>query len=155
MPFERNRLPDPAAYFEGEGFTLKGPGRWKTTRCEFHGGSDSMRVNTGTGAWVCMSCGEKGGDVLAFHMQRHGLEFIAAAKALGAWVERPGSDGTTRLRPLPFSARDGLEVIRFEALLVAVAACNLARGIELASADRERLVQAASRIEHIAQEVAR
>lgn len=155
MPFDRDRLPEPAGYFEAEGFTLKGPGKWKTTRCDFHGGSDSLRVNTDTGAWVCMSCGAKAGDVLGFHMQRHGLEFIDAAKALGAWVDRPGHDGTTKARPLPFTARNGLEVVRFEALLVAVAACNLARGVELASADRERLVQAASRIEFIAQELAK
>ena len=32
-----------------------------------------------------MTCGAKGGDVLAFHMQRHGLRFIEAARALGAW----------------------------------------------------------------------
>lgn len=150
MAFDRSRLPEPLAYFEGEGLTLKGPGRWKTAACTFHGGRDSMRVNIGGGAWVCMSCGEKGGDVLAFHMRRHGLEFVDACRAIGAWVE----DGkTSTARPLPFSARAALEVIRFEALLCAVAACNLARGIPLASADRERLVQAAGRIEFIASEI--
>jgi hypothetical protein len=34
-----------------------------------------------------MVCGAHGGDVLAFHMQRHGLRFIEAAQALGAWEE--------------------------------------------------------------------
>jgi hypothetical protein len=29
--------------------------------------------------------GAKGGDILAFHMKRHGLAFHDAAKALGAW----------------------------------------------------------------------
>ena len=38
-----------------------------------------------TGAFRCMVCGAKGGDVLAFYMLRHGLRFIDAAKALGAW----------------------------------------------------------------------
>jgi hypothetical protein len=67
MPFDRTLLPDPVTYFENQGLTLKGPrsAKWKTTTCNFHGGSDSMRVNVATGAWVCMSCGEKGGDVLA------------------------------------------------------------------------------------------
>lgn len=150
MPFDRSRLPEPLAYFEGEGLTPKGPGKWKTAACHFHDGSDSMRIHAGSGAWVCMSCGAKGGDVLSHHMQRHGLEFVDACKGLGAWVD----DGKPSLhKPLPFSARSGLEVLQFEALLVAVAACNLAKGIELASADRERLVQAAGRIEFIAGEI--
>ena len=43
-----------------------------------------MRVNTQSGGWCCMSCGESGGDVLAYHMKFHSLEFIDAAKQLGA-----------------------------------------------------------------------
>lgn len=150
MTFHRDRLPEPAPFFEGEGLVLKGPGKWRTTSCTFHGGSDSMRVNVESGAWVCMNCGAKGGDVLAYHMESHGVEFIDACKALGAWEE----DGRpSKAKPLPFSARSALEVIRFEALLCAVAACSLAKGIELASNDRERLIQAAGRIEFIAQEI--
>lgn len=153
MTFDRSRLPDPAGYFEGEGLTLKGPGKWKTAGCAFHGGSDSLRINVQSGAWVCMAgCGAKGGDVLSYHMQRHGLEFVEASRALGAWV----ADGKpARHKPLPFSARAALEVVSFEALLCAVAACNLAKGIELATADRERLVQAAARIQFIAEEIAK
>jgi hypothetical protein len=154
MPFDRSRLPEPTTYFEGEGLTLKGPGKWKTTACLFHGGSDSMRVHAGSGAWVCMACGEKGGDVLGHHMQRHGLDFVEACKALGAWVD-DGQPSKYRQHQLPFSPRAGLEVIRFECLLVAVSACNLAKGIELATADRERLLQAAARIEFIASEIAK
>jgi hypothetical protein len=152
VSFDRTRLPDPLAYFEGEGLTLTGPGKWKTARCDAHGGSDSLRVHADSGAWVCMSCGVKGGDVLAYHMERHGLEFVDACKALGAWIE-DSKPSKYRQHALPFSARSALEVIKFEALLCAVAACNLARGIELATADRERLVQAASRIQFIAEEI--
>lgn len=152
MPFDRSRLPEPISYFEGEGLHLKGPGKWKTARCDFHGGSDSLRVQVASGAWCCMSCGAKGGDLLAYHMQRHGLEFVNACKDLGAWVENERK-GSARQAPLSFSARAALEVVRFEVLVVAVAACNLARGIQLASADRERLVEAARRIEFIASEV--
>jgi hypothetical protein len=36
-----------------------------------------------------MACGARGGDVLAFHMQRYELRFIDAAKALGAWEVSP------------------------------------------------------------------
>jgi len=32
-----------------------------------------------------MACGVRGGDVLAFHMQRHEMRFADAAKSLGAW----------------------------------------------------------------------
>jgi hypothetical protein len=45
----RDNLPDPIAYFEGEGLKLDGRGKWRTTECRFHGGSDSMRVNTASG----------------------------------------------------------------------------------------------------------
>jgi hypothetical protein len=34
-----------------------------------------------------MVCGAHGGDVLAFHQHKHGLNFIDACKQLGAWVE--------------------------------------------------------------------
>jgi len=33
-----------------------------------------------------MVCGARGGDVLAFHMHKHGLHFVDACKQLGAWV---------------------------------------------------------------------
>jgi DNA primase len=62
---------------------LKGPAKWKTTECIFHDGSDSMRINSESGGWVCMACGEKGRDVLAFYMRRHGVDFVSGAKALG------------------------------------------------------------------------
>ena len=89
MSFSRTLLPDPATYFEVRGQELSGSrgSKWKTTSCIFHGGSDSMRINTATGAWVCMACNEKGGDVLAYQMAATGAEFVDAAKAIGAWVD--------------------------------------------------------------------
>lgn len=153
MTFFRDRLPEPQSYFEAQGLTLQRGGKWRTTECRFHGGSDSLRVNIKTGAFVCMAaCGVKGGDVVAYQMLAHGQEFVAAARALGAWAlsDRPAA---LRQAPLPFSARDGLEVVRAECLLIAVAACNIAKGLELASADRARLLQAAGRIEFIASEI--
>ena len=148
MSFNRDNLPDPADYFEGVGLVLKGPGKWKTTRCEFHNGSDSMRVNTATGAWVCMSCGFKGGDVLAYEMQSTGTEFIQAAKALGAWMD----DGKppTQAKPTALSPRAALGALAFETLLVAVAAGNVSKGIALSDDDRKRVMVAAGRIQHIA-----
>ena len=88
MPFDRRNLPDPISYYESEGLKLTSRGKWRTTACQFHGGSDSMRINTETGAFACMAgCGARGGDVLAYHMAQHGLEFVEAAKALGAWID--------------------------------------------------------------------
>jgi len=147
MPFDRTLLPEPVTYFEGEGLTLTGPrsAKWKTTACTFHGGSDSMRINTTTCAWICMAgCGARGGDVLAYHQANHGMEFIEAAKALGAWVD----DGRRHApqRPTPLSPRAALQVLAFEATLTAIAAGNLARGVALNDVDLQRLLVAVNRI---------
>ena len=149
MAFDRNLLPDPVTYFENQGLTLKGPrsAKWKTTTCNFHGGSDSMRVNVATGAWVCMSCGEKGGDVLAYEIKDSGREFVDAAKALGCWVD----DGRPQVqtKPTPLSPRLALSVMAFESTLAAVAAGNVANGVTLTEADRARLMVAANRINRL------
>jgi len=91
-----------------------------------------------------MNCGASGGDVLAFHMQVHGLEFVQAAKALGAWLD----DGRPQVqtKPTPLSPRLALSVMAFESTLTAVAAANLANGVMLTDADRARLMVAANRI---------
>jgi DNA primase len=90
FPFRRDRLPNPAEYFREQGLKLTGRGEWKSAVCPFHNDTrPSLRVRLDTGAFRCMSCGAKGGDVLAFHMRRHGLLFIEAAKALGAWGALP------------------------------------------------------------------
>lgn len=150
--FVRDRLPDPVSYYEGEGLRLVGPGKWRTTECRFHGGSDSMRINTETGAFVCMACGVKSGDVLGYEMQMHGREFVEAAMALGAWEPTANPRGVKH-KPLPFSARAALEVLRFDALHIMVAGCNLAQGLTLSEQERSALVDAAARIERIATEV--
>ena len=146
MPFDRTLLPDPVTYFENLGLILKGPrsAKWKTTTCNFHGGSDSMRVNVASGAWVCMSCGEKGGDVLAYEIKDGGREFVDAAKALGCWVD----DGRPPVftKPTPLSPRQALSVMAFESTLTAVVASRVANGVTLTDADRARLMVAANRI---------
>lgn len=145
--FLRDQLPDPITYFIDHGLQLTAKGKWRTTRCEFHGGSDSMRINTVTGSWVCMSCGVKGGDVVSYHMLAHNLEFVPAAKALGAWVDNGKPAGRHAATPLP--ARAALEVLQQEATLVAVAASNVGNGVILSDGDRTRLLQAAGRINRI------
>ncbi len=148
MGFERDRLPDPQSYFESEGLKLGRGKKWVTTACTFHQGSDSMRINLHSGAWVCMACNAKGGDVLAYHMAAHGLEFINAAKDLGAWVDdgRPAP-----ANPAPFTPRQALEVLLTEVNLIAIAAGNIAQGVALSETDRTRLMQAAGRVLRIAE----
>lgn len=84
--FRRDRLPTPAEYYAAQGLVLTGRGEWRNALCPFHNDTHpSLRVRIETGAFRCMSCGANGGDVLDYHMRRHGLRFIEAAKALGAW----------------------------------------------------------------------
>ena len=127
--FVRERLPEWRTYADAEGLTLQGTGPWVTTECRIHGGSDSLRVNLKTGGWCCMSCGAKGGDVLSHYMQRTGVDFLTAAHALGA-VEGDGKPGRTE-RPRTLAARDALELLYQDAMLVWVAAGNLAKGMVL------------------------
>jgi DNA primase len=84
--FGRELLPEPCGYFARAGLALIGRGRWRSALCPFHDdGHPSLRVNVETGAFRCMACGAKGGDVLAFHRTRFGLSFKQAAWDLGAW----------------------------------------------------------------------
>lgn len=98
MSFDREHLPEATAYFEGQGLRLSQRGKWRTTACRFHGGSDSMRINVQTGGWCCMACGRHGSDVLSYHQQAHDLEFIEGARELGAWIEdgKPGDRPESR-----------------------------------------------------------
>ena len=149
MTFDRNLLPEALGFYEAEGLLLKGPrsAKWKTTECRFHGGRDSMRINVATGAFRCMNCGARGGDVLAYHMAEHGQEFVDAAKTLGAWVD----DGkpTKPQRPTALPPRAALEVLGFESTVVAVAAGNIGRGVALTEAERARVLVCAGRINRI------
>ncbi|GAA4000791.1 hypothetical protein GCM10022279_25810 [Comamonas faecalis] len=151
MSFDKTRLPDPQGYYtERAGLTFRERrGKWRTTACAFHDGADSMRVNLDSGAFVCMAgCGARGGDVLAYHMAHAGLDFITAAKELGAWVE-DGNQAPARPTPLP--ARDALAVLAVESNVVAVAAANVAHGVTLTQVDLQRLMLAAGRIARIAE----
>lgn len=144
MGFDRTRLPDPGDYYIGQGLTLTGKGRWRTAPCPFHGGRDSLRVDTREGGFVCMAaCGAKGGDVVAFHMAQHGVDFVTAARALGAWTD----DGRPPpRRPTPLSWRDALTLLEPETTYFALMATHMAAGRPVEAFDAARLRIAAGRI---------
>ena len=85
--FSRKDLPNSITYYETQGINLKGNGAWRDAICPFHADTKpSLRINIERGAYRCMACGARGGDVLAFHMHLYSMPFIAACKALGAWI---------------------------------------------------------------------
>ncbi len=147
MSFDRNLLPDPISYFEGQNLRLNGRGKWRTTECRFHGGSDSLRINTASGGWVCMNCGVKGGDVLAYAMQLSSLEFVEAAKQLGAWIDdgRPAQ----HYKPAPLPPRAALSVMALEATLVAIEGTRIGNGLIPTPEVLTRVRVAAGRINRI------
>lgn len=86
--FNRNLLPRPGEYYRQQGLRLTGGGEWKSAICPFHEDKNpSLRLRLDSGGFRCMACGVHGGDVLAFHMQLHKLNFMSAARALGALEE--------------------------------------------------------------------
>lgn len=147
MAFDRSLLPEPIAYYESQGLILTSRGKWRTTECMFHGGSDSMRINVANGAWRCMSCGVNGGDVLAYEMKFHGSEFVEAAKEIGAWVD----DGKPQIvrKPTAMSPRDSIQVLATESNLIAIAGHNVANRVALTEGDLHRVRVAARRIDQI------
>lgn len=77
----------PSAYYPAELPSMPAPQRagWTDAGlCPFHADkhAGNFRVNLATGAYRCFACGAKGGDVLAFHQQRHGLNFPDALQDL-------------------------------------------------------------------------
>lgn len=52
--------------------------------CPFHSDNQrgSFRVNLETGAFKCFACGMAGGDIIAFTMALHGVQFVEALMKL-------------------------------------------------------------------------
>jgi DNA primase len=77
----------PADFYQYElpDMPSKNKGGWRDGGlCPFHADNHagSFRVNMDTGGYCCFSCNAKGGDVVAFTMQREGLTFPNALKQL-------------------------------------------------------------------------
>jgi hypothetical protein len=94
-----------------------------------------------------MSCDESGGDVLAYHMKLHGMEFVEAAKDLGAWVD----DGKPEVqrKPTALSPLRAIQVLATESNLIAIAGHNVHNGVDLTEEDLHRVRVAARRIDQI------
>ena len=149
--FDRGLLPDPLGFYEGQGLALVGSGPWRTTRCCFHGGSDSMRVNVKTGAFRCMNCGASGGDVVVYAMKANGWDFMEAARKLGAMVGADLQSAGPRKTTLAPAA--ALRLIQSECWLIV---CTLLSTVDLIpeAATRDRLIEAACVVQQIMSEVA-
>src|SRR5215469_687472 len=85
--FDRGQLPPARSFYEKELGELRRPScGWSRPKagCPFHESSSkaSFVVNLDTGGFFCFSCGEKGGDVLAFVQRRYNLSFPDALKRL-------------------------------------------------------------------------
>lgn len=87
--FDRSRLPTVASYLDSRGLLpAERRSTWITIRCPIHKGgreaNPSLRVSLEDGHFRCMSCGVKGGDILALHRLITGAGFVQAARELGA-----------------------------------------------------------------------
>ena len=81
---DRNFLPNAALFYSNEFPGIKINSQWTKVRCCFHADSKpSLSINLITGGFNCFSCGAKGGDVIAFVMQRYNFPFKVACQQLG------------------------------------------------------------------------
>lgn len=86
--FNRLNLPSAKAFWETHGIVITPTKGWIMAKCVFHQDQHaSLGINAETGGFFCHACGAKGGDVLAAYQLLNGCDFVAGAKALGAWEE--------------------------------------------------------------------
>ncbi|MEW6611474.1 MAG: DUF7146 domain-containing protein [Pseudomonadota bacterium] len=139
-------LIDPRTYYAGE--LIEAPvSRWRGTGwqdgglCPFHADrrAGSFRIHLGSGAYDCFACGAKGGDLIAFHMQRYGLGFAEAIQDLSGTplARTPAARIAAKSKPAedPESRRERYQQMMREARPIEAsdpAACYLhARGLRL------------------------
>jgi hypothetical protein len=85
--FDRDLLLIPAVYYQSEFPGLKVTAKWMNVHCCFHEDKfPSLGLHMISGGFHCFGCGAKGGDIVAFHMQRYGMSFIDTVTFFGAWI---------------------------------------------------------------------
>ena len=85
---DRGSLPTPERYLRERGLlTGKPRGGWASIICPAHkAGAEahpSLRVALEDGHFRCMTCGARGGDLVALHRLLTGAGFIQAVRELG------------------------------------------------------------------------
>lgn len=149
--FNKDHLPDPLDYYTNTaGLVLIGRGKQRQTRCEFHGGSDSMGINIETGQFLCRAgCGARGNDVLSYHRAAHGLGFVEAAKALGAYRD-DGNEYTGSTKPAQIPARDLLRSVSRELMVCAMVLSDFLNG-DLTEDDFDRYRESVAAVLYVAE----
>ena len=124
-----------------------GAGRWRAC-CPAHGGSNpsSLSIGLGDDGAVLLHCW--GGCDAEAVVASLGLELADLFPSRMSGAKRP------KHRHL-LTDRQALSLLADESNLVAVAAANVAHGIELTDVDRARVLQAAGRIAYLRDEVAK
>ena len=72
---------------EGQNLKTSGSNTWKEAgTCPFHNDrkAGSFRINSINGAFMCFSCGTKGGDIIAFTQKKYGLSFVDTIRKLSS-----------------------------------------------------------------------
>jgi hypothetical protein len=101
-----------------------------------------------------MAISEKDDGIILIHcFAGCSVDEILGAIGLEFHDIMPDNVGFHRRKPekVPFNSRDVLTCVRFESGLVALAAFNIANGIEMLPADKERLLLAAQRLNEAAE----
>ncbi len=142
-------LPDSIAYYESLGHVFSSKGEWMTTNCEFHGGSDSMRIHRTSGSFKCMNCGIHGGGIISYHMQRFQVDYLQACKELG--VNLGGSNNRPPDRPKPLPAARAIELMSMEARIVWMLLTKIKTGKKLEGHEIESLRTSTLQIVRIAE----
>ena len=121
-----------------DGVRPTGPGRWIAKCPAHHDKRPSLAVRELDDGRVLLH--DFAGCETTSILSSIGLEFSAL------FPERNLGDA---LRPerRPFNSMDILRCTSFEALICATAAANIAQGVALTDADRERLIKAAARLQ--------
>lgn len=150
--FIRDRVPDWLTYAGMHGIKVEGQGSWRSILCDFHDDKHaSLRINTKSGGWCCMSCSASGGDTLSHYMQMTGLDFVAAAEMLGAWDGDANASRPLKARRLP--ARDALELIESDLMIASLVLSQMLKGIQPESIDQTALTRSYRNVLLVLEEV--
>ena len=73
----RDELPTPLFYYKKIFPNIVSGSEWVKVCCVFHNDRNpSLSINLKSGGYNCFSCGEKGGDIIAFHQKHFSLGFL-------------------------------------------------------------------------------